>query len=329
MSFSKETSFANLFRLFGHWALEKGHQGDPYYPFIAFYQNGFVVVVGYLLTALAFMGLLRKKNKYLLFFAILLLVSLFVTKGRHRPLAFINNFMYMRVPFFWIIRNQWQKMMPLIIMSLAILMGSGASLLYKKIVVKSKVCGNIFIAVVLALIIIQGWPLITSRHFAYQSGRKYLKDFYVDIPDYWFQASEWIESQVDDERIVLLPPSRFAPTAFEYRWGYVGISLSNLLIQRPLIAADKKLSGSLQQNVSSKITNPLFYYFLRNGRYIPELYYRILDIKYVLQRNDFDREFRANTFRIEVPGYISNVFNSDYAMELKNQFGNLAIYGKH
>jgi hypothetical protein len=323
--FSKTSSFLNLFRLFGHWALTEKHMGDLYYPFIQYYLRPALILVSYFLAAFSFFCLLTKKRDgKLLFFAFLFLFVLFVTKGLHPPLAAINLFCYKYLPFFWIFRNQWMKFVPLIIMSLGILLAFSTKELYTFLQKRGyRFLALFFVFLILVLILIQGYPLLKGEHI--NKRQKYLYSFRTVIPEYWPQAAAWLEAHSKDSRILLLPPNRFSAATFNYLWGYGGISLDIYLIHNSLIAADKKMGSSVQQNRSSTISNPLFFSFFREGRPPSRQLLELLNVGYILHRKDFGWKFRK-IIANDAPHSIISTLKDTEGVKYEISFGPLDIY---
>jgi hypothetical protein len=325
--FSQESSFANLFSFFGHWALTTGHRGDKYYPIAFYYQQWYMVAFTYLAVVLSLCSLFFKKmTKNKLFFAWLLLIALFIAKAIHPPLGWLNMLFYKKLPFYRVFMNQWQKLMPAIILCISVFLGYILSdllgLMYKHNF-KKYFYQCLLIFLLLTSIILEAWPILTGRHI--REKQRYLKSYRARIPDYWFQASEWLEKNAGDSRIMLLPFNRFSSTAGEYKWDYAGIDVAYLLIHRELIANDRHVSDSYQGVNSSYISNQL-YANLLNKKRLPKKLMNLLNIKYILQRNDFDLDFRQAKLKNNSPEQIRSVLSSMDYIRLVRKFGQLEIY---
>jgi len=323
---SINSSFLNVFRLLGRWSWNQGIYGHLFYPYAISYWRLPWLVITYFLTLLAFSALFFKsKNRKVLFFVILGLVSIFLAKGLHSPFGFINNFLYVYIPGFMIFREPITKFLPLIAFCYAVLIGFATNEIYNRLTIKKwrsrLLVGGIFIGLVILSILITAWPLITGD--AVLPKRGLLPGYQVKIPSYWFKASEWMNAQEGDFKVLLSPQNPFVMV--HYNWDFSGKDIAHRLVFKPLITIFPE--GEYFRLQSTQVINLLYQTtqsFFASAKHFPKLL-NLFDVKYILQRNDLDwTNFGATN--VGSPKFMKAVFNSQEEIQLVESFGELDVY---
>ena len=109
---------------------------------------------------------------------------------------------------------------------------------------------------------------------------------YVKIPDYWYQATDWINSRPGDGKVLLTPIDDFYEMPYNWTDGYYGTDqLVESLIDKPIISTNI-LSGYKVNNDAAATLFELGY-AIRSGR-VDEFrdFLDLLGVEYILQRND-------------------------------------------
>lgn len=247
-SLSENTSIFNVLRLQGAWDWYSTDQttGLPLYiPYALNYFHRLPFIVFSLVAPiLAVLSLIfrNKHNRYLyLVFSIMLLVGVFLCSGTHPPTGVVFGYLLNHLPFFSLFRSPWYIFAPLLIISYAGLFGLLFDNAYEYLELKRKRLGN-FVLDFLGMILIIGnliycYPLVSGKIF--RPGRS--DSFYVNFPQYVFDASSWLKNEGGEGRIIDYPDDEIQ----NYQWGYRGIeSILQLFANRETISSSLNASDS-------------------------------------------------------------------------------------
>jgi arabinofuranan 3-O-arabinosyltransferase len=226
----QRASFLNLFWLNGFWAWSR-----TYFPYFDAYSSPFMrfivfipMIVGF--SALLFKNEYRKINSY---FGIIIVLLIFLAKGLHPPFEDINLFFYKYVPGFLLFREPFGKFYIILIIFLALLIGSSCNAIVEFIkntrISHRAVISSIFIGFIITSFLVQTFPLLTGEVITS------LTQFspYIQIPNYWDRMSDYINSKDEDFKILLTPDTS---SYVGYDWGYYGIDeLASRLITKPVL----------------------------------------------------------------------------------------------
>jgi len=229
----KWTTVLNVLRLFGNWPFYEGN----YVPYASVYLgNPLVVLLTFVLTFLVFSAILFKpRNRSVVFFSVLAVGTLFLAKGITPPMGDIYKQLVSYIPFFELFYNSL-KFFPLLLILYCFLFGVACGSIYGKI---SSLKPNslaelrfVVIGMIIAIIVTTSWPLATGDVFV-----NWYKptDRGVSVPKYYFDTNEWLNSQIGDYR-VLIVPYLGAGQYVANHWGYQGTNLFyELMFTQPLI----------------------------------------------------------------------------------------------
>jgi hypothetical protein len=290
------SSFLNLFWLNGFWGWL-----PEYVPYINSYKNPILVILVFVPFIVAASALLFKsqRTRFNAYIMGAILILLFLAKGLYPdPLRGLNSLIN-GLPLMSMFREPVSKFTLLIIPFLSLLIGFGAekiaNLKLPKLSFRSSKILILSVLMLIFLIAVQ--PLIISTNangqivYNYPIESKTDKlpySSYVKIPDYWNQATDWINSQPGDEKVLLTPIDDFYQMPYNWTDGYYGTDqLIDSLIDKPIISTNV-LSGYKINNDTAATLLELGY-AIRSGR-VDEFknFLDILGIKYILQRNDID-----------------------------------------
>lgn len=327
---SAESSILNLFSLLGYWAFySDGVRGVPYYLFSEYYHTHLMLIFIYIVPLLAFMALMfLNKNRYIPYFAFLSLLGIFLSKGVHEPLSYVNYFLYDNVPFFLEFRSAYIKFSHLITLGYSFLLGIVAYEIYFKLELMlgglrySKfvpICSIILLNVIFILI---SFPLITGDVYPEKTypimGNATENSFYtthVEVPPYYYETAELLNRDTDDFKVLLLP---FQPGYSAYTWGFQGAYIETHIINKSLIVGAPmggytnldNLTLSLFRNLRSNQTDSI-------GNYL-----NLMNIKYILIRDDIDYKFYGS----DPQNYLKNILNHQKEIKFIKKIGEIEIY---
>jgi len=312
-------SFLNLFSLNGGWGWR-----PEYFPYYRLYTNNailtFSLFIPFLLApgALLFNGKKRKFNAYLM---LIILLLIFLAKGLHEPLGFVNLFLYDHIPYMAMFREPISKFTLLMIPFLALLIGYSTDKIAKTL--KHNIGSKLFIVIIISIFTISTFPMITNPIETKTEQIPY--STYVKIPQYWFETSEWLSNKTGDFKILVAPLDDYYQVP--YSWGYYGSdSFIERLIRKPVISPCYAYSYKVNPNVIM-LMNQLRDAMKYNRTEEFETIISLLNVKYILQRNDLDYEYMALTKRdIVNPEKMRNFLSTQPNVTLVKTIGELAIY---
>lgn len=331
---SSYNSFLNLFRQFGDIFWFDGWGGDRYTPYFQAYQtNVLLIFLSFMLPILAYACPLFSRHRYIIFFALLILIATFLSKGMHPPLGNINLWLTLHLPGFWIYRAPWQKFGLLVSLGYSFLAGITCGNIYQRLRDRCQLkdrpkvwflrtkrsIPSIFLFSVVFLNIAYSYPLIFGRMFPTHQDFKVLHGVHQKMPRYLFDASNWINSKTEEFKILTLPDDK----TNVYRWGYAGaqditISLFNKSIifrqygegttpPRGIDKIHQVLISSLYQHSTANIVNIL----------------KLVNIQYLLQRNDFQYDFYGDS---DSPRFIEEKLALQRGVHLEKSFDEWDFY---
>jgi len=312
-------SFLNLFWLNGFWGWL-----PEYVPYINAYSNSILTVLVFVpfiiaASALFFKGEKSRFNAYILFS---ILILLFLAKGLHEPFGQLNLQIYQNIPFMNMFREPASRFTLLIVPFLALLIGYAAESIanikiprvhfrFNKILVVSLLLMTFAVAV---------YPLILNPLETKTQELPFSS--YVQVPDYWYQASNWINSQHGDWKVLITPLDDFYQ--MPYTWGYYGSdSLTSELINKPIVSTANLNGYKINMDTASTL-GQLNYAMLYNR---PEKFKGLLDllnVKFIMQRNDI--EYNLTGRNIMSPAEMSAFLIQQPYIHLVQRFGQIDIY---
>jgi len=352
------SSFLNLFWLNGFWGWL-----PEYVPYINSYKNPILAILVFVPFVVAATALLFKsqRSRFNAYIMGAILVLLFLAKGLYPDFLKPLNSSIFGLPLMSMFREPVSKFTLLIVPFLALLIGFGsekiATLRLPKLSFRfSKI---LILSVLILVFLVAVQPLIVSTNANGQIVYNYPIESktaqlpyssYVKIPDYWYQATDWINSQPGDGKVLLTPVDDYYQMPYNWTNGYYGTDqLIDSLIDKPIISTSI-LSG-YKINNDTYATLLELGYAIRCGRgYEFKHFLDILGVKYILQRNDIDNtvadanawsDGNSNTLgyrnilqdgtlvsegSIMSPDVMKNFFADQSSLQLVMTFGYLDIY---
>lgn len=234
----ERSSFLNNFILQGNNYSGYSYWEDKVSDFISFlYQtNPWLVLSSFIYPILAFSALFfkRNRNKVVILLLSLSIVSIFLTKGVCEPLGFIYQQIYRYVPGFSMFRTPSDKFPMVTALGYSLLIGTTVFSLYQIFLRYSKLAARLFFAVIVVVLLLIQWPFFTGDFI--HNGKDAFPPAATKIPDYYWEAADWLKSQKEPFRIFNFPGSDYPSRWVVYRWGYLGVYriLSDIL-QKPVI----------------------------------------------------------------------------------------------
>jgi hypothetical protein len=165
---------------------------------------------------------------------------------------------------------------PVLMLGLAGLVGIGAAAIARRV----RGRGRTIVAVSVAIVLLGAvsYPFWTDSLYRRQENL-------AAIPDYYRDATSWLDRQPGEGRVLVLPSTVEAV----YRWGAAGDDIIDSLLDRPHIVRaqiDEQMGTAESANLLAAVDD-----YLGNGEYKPGALAPIarrLGIRYVMLRNDID-----------------------------------------
>jgi hypothetical protein len=173
--------------------------------------------------------------------------------------------------------------------------------------------------------IIGSYPLVTNPMETKTPQLPYSS--YVKIPDYWYKATDWLNNQPGDYKILITPPDDFY--MMPYTWGYYGTEdFIARFIQKPIL-----LTYYAPYRINPETAATLDYLGKTISDNRTDQFKALLDllnVRYILQRNDVQSNFTGSNILLS-----RNILSSDQMktfltqqpyIHLVQEFGQLCIY---
>lgn len=263
-----------------------------YYPVAPGYDaNPFTYAAGFFVLALAAAGLIVLRGRDLLFcrFALAVaLITMFVSKGTHGPLAWVNA-LFAAVPGAFLAYGDPGGLVALALLLLA----AAGALAFDRIARVGR--GGMFVAA-LVVIAISGVDLLNGSVFhsaVVGSDGTLVPSEYVAVPAYWRSAADYINEAPQAGGVLMLPPHLSPGYDVRYDFGYYGSdAVATNLIARRILYLDAGLTGGLSyvkhlesQSIADRLRD-----LLGSGSPLAVRMIRDLGIRYVVYRADIVHE---------------------------------------
>jgi hypothetical protein len=286
-------SFLNLFWLNGSWNWSR-----EYYPFVDFYSNSILTILVFVPFIVAASALLFKSDKprFNAFLMGCILLFIFIATGLHYRETFgqLNRFLYNNISLMSLFREPVSKFTIVMLPFLALLIGFGSErIAHIKVRKISLSLSKGLISLLLVIILLVSvFPILKGSMNNESEALPFSS--HVKVPDYWYQAADWINSQPGDWRVLLTPINDFYQmpnswgnyTSEGWSDGYYGTDqLLERLLEKPIVST-ANLNGYVGYSNSSlllrQIRESVKFHQTDEFKALLDL----LSIKYIVQRND-------------------------------------------
>ena len=269
-----------------------------------------LLLLGFLSPIVIFWTILRFKiDKRVLLFGTLFILSIYLIKGSSDPAGSIFSFFFNRFTILQVFRNPFEKFGFITLLSSAPLVAFGASkleLLLKN--VKYRYFYNLLLVIVS---IFYAYPFLTGLVFSSTDlVGKDLRYYYVKVPDYYRDVSNFFNNQHGDFRFISSPIGGEGNT-YDWEFTYSGIDATNSLI------GGSNISFNTAIPLFNGVVNNLIKYQLNRGflNFFPYTNSRFLlwrgDIDYKERRMANPDSVLSILYKWENEGVLKKVFNAE------------------
>lgn len=289
---SEEKSVLNLLRL------RKGSLSV--YPDLL---NPLFLPIAFIFPLIAFAALLFQRDKYTLFFAILVSIGIFLAKGVHQPFGSINSWLYFYVPFFWIFRSvDW--FISIIVIGYSFLIGivTGHFLNF----VFNKKLKKYYILTIIICLLVSVYMLV------FWTRNPLLSNLRLRLPQSYSNAASWLNKQSGDFKCLPTQPS--SNSFYHHKSGFTG-DIFLYLSDKPIVNIGYG-QGSKSRRMVQMVYHTLF---ADKAIFCSDEILSLLNIKYLILYKDILNSYYS-------PSDINPVLNAKSRLGLKREFGNVEFY---
>jgi hypothetical protein len=336
---SKYTSLLNVIRFQAAWTWHEDYEDDPYVLYSEFYKkNNFFVFLSFIPVLFGLMAVFRlRKNKYTAFFITLSLLGIIFSVGLHAPFYALTRFLIKYIPGFWMIRTPWYKWTLFTTMGVSVLIYmvlSSLNIRYKN--TDKRMLPNLGALVLSLCILVYASPVLGGKMFTTKEERHYIPPNYIDIPEYVQEAADWLNSQNDYFRVMVL----HSVSRRISEWGYAGYEpILAYFTNKPII------TPIMQASFGSPYVIPNFNNYLYSWLYVDKYHDNekvkrkyineqdsafiaskilpLFNIKYLLHEGDLRWDFYD---RYESPEFVANKLRLQKGVSLDKTFGKWSFY---
>lgn len=301
---------------------------NPFYlyqqqDFGEIYQNYFFLTSPWLILAFIIPGFYYSlKKKEFLFWPLLLIIALFLSKGAALPFGHFFVFGFDRFFILGVLRNSYEKIGILLPFALSILSTFGF-IFYINLINKRFSKNNIrllgksfLVAVLIVLLGVNLWPFWLGKLFG-----KAESPAWVSVPDSYLQADNFINLNKGNfqGRILHLPLGTGEAVNYNWEYGYNGVEPSQLLFTSlPSISHGYNLP--FVDNALSATSN-IFRYAKRSDPTILKLM-QVFNTQFIVLHKDV----RWEGGFLDDPKKLEEVLDTQEFLTKKKQFNDLIVY---
>jgi len=303
-------------RLMGYYGLTTSYKGSPWFPWYGIYNSPLFIIISFFLPILAFSAfIVNKRNKDLTYFGILTIIFLFLVKGPNPPLGSVNTFLFSHFNLDFIFRSVYQRFMGYVVLGYVVLIAFTIDGLIKTESKKRSFAvlrGLLIMLVFAGLVGILPHPLWTGSLYD-RSG--IIPSIRVEIPSYYYEATDWIDAQQCDFNVLPLPfpinnklPLLWDNGENGYRAKYPFTMLSS-----------KRFITNDFGNQTASILVDL----IVNGAINDSSVLNVFNVKYIIFHRDANWKYLEG---ISDAGQIQRSLDSMNGLVLEKSFGKIDIY---
>lgn len=254
-------------------------------------------------------------DKRFFFWSFFFLLAVFLAKGAAAPFGGGFTYLFERIFFLGVLRNPFEKIGIFIPFVYAILIPLGF-LTFFKLTQKIR-----FRKLILAAVVILFFLSTFIWHFPLWQGKVFGSRFdsqQVLVPEYYFEADNWIKQQALSGRILHVPLNVSESTA--YKWGYSGVEPSQVFF-----TSNPSISQGFNLNFVDSALRTLQIYLEKADLIDPLEIKKLLSlfgVRFVVLHTDIDTA-KLNTIS---PEKLKINLEKLSFLEKKRNFGKLIVY---
>lgn len=320
---SRYSTITNTVRMLGYSPIHARFRSDFYYDWISIYSSTPFLLMSFLFPIVGLSSFLSHNEKtdkeFLLYFAILSLIGIFLMKGAAPPFGQINMAL-LDLPFGGVFRHPYDKFGNMLAMSYAVLLGFMVSRVLKAIKQRKKyIFFSIVLPLLIAVFVTLNYPFFNGDVIS--SAGHYKPSYRVKIPGYYFDAKLWLQSQGDHFNIISLPELT-SSGGVAYKWKD-GIQVNRIPFQRQFFERPI-LDFSNGNPYSDMYIEQLSNLFLEKKIRTLQKTLGLANTKYVLLHEDWNSVYPSPS--AIGPDYYRKILHRLGNIKLAGRFENLSFY---
>jgi hypothetical protein len=310
-------------RFMGLYSFSGSYKGSPYFPWYESYSSPLITLASFATPVLAFLAFLQGKKRgkrAITCFGILTIVYLFLAKGPNEPFGSVNAFLFSRFGLDFIFRSTYSRFMGYVVLGMSVMIGFTIDHVMKFKVRVRVLDGVKKLSVLLLLLVLVGvlaHPLWTGSIYD-QSG--VFPSRRVTIPDYYYEAAEWIDRQEGDFNVLPLP----FPTAFRIVFSWEN-GTNGYRANYPFMFLSSKrfIINDFGNSTGSILVSMIVQGAIKDSRIL-----NLMNVRYVFFHRDTNWEYiNGNPEWVSgTPEQIQDSLGAIRGLVLERSFGKIDVY---
>ena len=272
----------------GYWALYHTYLGDHWYTWWEWASSPIFYLGCVFMTSLAIISIVVKP-KIIAPFLFLSLISLVMINGAYPPTGDLLIRIFDSFPPLYSLRSLVQKFGFLIALSFSIMAAVSIAYFYNYTInidnkhkIKKLISKVPFIFVILIILSAFAFPFM-SGEVVYRGG-DVIPSAVVEIPDYYSEANEFFNSDIDEYNIFPLPLCKINYEATNWSGGYWGLDTLPYLIDKCVLSRESGDMMEFMIEIAEGIST-------NSNQIDAGKILSIINVKYIILFNDTNWEF--------------------------------------
>lgn len=196
-----------------------------------FFTSLFITILSWLLPLFFLFSIpLFKRIKHFTFYLALFLISIFITIGANFPTGWLLILLFEKLPLLQVLRNPYEKFGINLVLAYSPFFAIGLISFCEKLAIFYKIQRLKYFLIPLCIIlmcVVLVWPMWKGN---FAGGIH--ANFWVEVPRYYKEANEWLNSQKGDFTILHLPLRPEDGITYTWEHPYEGIEPSEFLFDK-------------------------------------------------------------------------------------------------
>jgi Alpha-(1->3)-arabinofuranosyltransferase len=279
----------------GYWALYHDYLGDNWYSWSGLASSALFMFSCLIIAMTAFYAFfIRPRDPVIILLGVFTAFCLVMIDGFYPPTGYVLSGLFDLFPFLYAFRSLYQHFGPLLALSYSLLFGYSVAHIIgsvswprwkgfsvRRISLKAWTVMTWTVLVLLALSVI-AIPYFTGQ-VIYEGGNV-IPSARVQVPDYYYQANDFLNNATGDFRVLNLPYCQLGYASYSWENGYWGGDPLSTIFDKGVIVSEPGLSNELLVNMANQIANSTFH--LNIGKMLS-----IMNVRYVMLHKDANWAF--------------------------------------
>jgi hypothetical protein len=279
----------------GYWALYHTYLGDHWYSWSGL-ASSLIYIISCLIIALTalYAFVIRPRNQIILLLGGFTALCLVMINGYYPPTGDLLVALFNQIPALYAFRSLYQHFGPMLALCYSILVGytmahligsvswpklKGFSIRQTSLKQWAVMSWTVLIVLALSVVAI---PYFTGE--VIYDGGNVIPSARVQVPDYYYQANDFLNNASGDFRVLSLPYCHLGYAVYNWDNGYWGGDPSSTIFDRVVIVSESGEANQLLSDIAIGVTNNYLNFDL--GKMLS-----IMNVRYIMLHQDADWEF--------------------------------------